>query len=394
MKNKQHYYKYHIFCKVIDNYGDFGVCFRLAKQLVSEFNKQVILWVDNENILQKFLLVNNKEIQQINAEHNQNLIFKIWTKFNVINSLNSLNNNDFLNNSIIIEAFCCDLDCELLDYINNENNKTILISLDYFGLEKWILDCHLLPSFLNYYKHIKKYFFFPSYLPNSGGLIREKCIKKYIKKNIQNLVENIQTFKISLFFYQQPQLLLTFINAINYIAKKHKINIEINFCDLSNDNLNTVQNYNFDSLVKCNFIHFLSQNDYDNLLQNCHLNFVRGEDSLIRAFWSNNLFIWQIYQQQNDIHLQKLNDFLNYYFSITNFDTNLQTNLQNLFLFWNKNNYNNYQNSENNTIFFADLLLNIIKNYANIFAKNQSWLNFLNNQNSLCYNLTNFIDNL
>lgn len=207
-------------------------------------------------------------------------------------------------------------------------------------------------------------------------------------------MENIQTFKISLFFYQQHQLLLTFINAINYIAKKHKINIEINFCDLSNDNLNTVQNYNFDSLVKCNFIHFLSQNDYDNLLQNCHLNFVRGEDSLIRAFWSNNLFIWQIYQQQNDIHLQKLNDFLNYYFSITNFDTNLQTNLQNLFLFWNKNNYNNYQNSENNTIFFADLLLNIIKNYANIFAKNQSWLNFLNNQNSLCYNLTNFVDNL
>lgn len=384
-------YKYHIFCKVIDNYGDFGVCFRLAKQLVSEFNKQVILWVDNEHILQKFLLVNNKEIQQINARYNQNLMFKVWTKFNVINSLNKQN----INNSVIIEAFCCDLDCELLDYINNaNNNNTVIIGLDYLGLEKWILDCHLLPSFLSSHNHIKKYFFFPSYLPNSGSLIREKYIKKYIKKNTQNLVENIQIFKISLFFYQQSQLLLTFIDAINYLAKQYNISIEINFCDLSNENLNIVQNYNLHSLVKCNFIHFLSQNDYDSLLQNCHLNFVRGEDSLIRSFWSNNLFIWQIYQQQNNIHLQKLNDFLNYYFSITNFDTNLQTTLQNLFLFWNKNNYNNYQNSQNNAIFFADLLLNIIKNYANIFDKNQSWLNFLHQQNSLCHNLINFIDNL
>lgn len=392
-KNNYIYDTYNIFCKVIDNYGDFGICFRLAKQLVSEYHKKVILWVDNEIILQKFLLVNNKEIQQINSKYNQNLMFKVWTKLNIINSLNNSKN---INNSIIIEAFCCDLDCELLDYINKENSNTIIISLDYLGLEKWILDCHLLPSFLSNYKYIKKYFFFPSYLQNSGGLICENYIKH--KNFFQNLVEKNQnfnqTFKISLFFYQQPQLLLTFINAINYLATQHNINIEINFCDLSNENINIIQNYNFCSLVKCNFIHFLSQNDYDTLLQNCHINFVRGEDSLIRSFWSNNLFIWQIYPQENNLHLQKLNDFLNFYFSITNFDTNLQTNLQNLFLFWNKNNYNYYQNSKNNTIFFADLLANIIKNYDNIFSKNQSWTKFLQQQNSLCQNLVNFVDNL
>ena len=36
-----------IFCTVIDNYGDIGVCWRLAKQLVAEHHQSVRLWVDD-----------------------------------------------------------------------------------------------------------------------------------------------------------------------------------------------------------------------------------------------------------------------------------------------------------------------------------------------------------
>src|SRR6218665_2729313 len=35
-----------IFCRVIDNYGDIGVCWRLARQLAAEHNQKVRLWVD------------------------------------------------------------------------------------------------------------------------------------------------------------------------------------------------------------------------------------------------------------------------------------------------------------------------------------------------------------
>ena len=36
-----------IFCKVVDNYGDIGICWRLARQLRHEHEVAVTLWVDD-----------------------------------------------------------------------------------------------------------------------------------------------------------------------------------------------------------------------------------------------------------------------------------------------------------------------------------------------------------
>ncbi|MDO9217140.1 MAG: elongation factor P maturation arginine rhamnosyltransferase EarP, partial [Lacisediminimonas sp.] len=36
----------HLFCRVIDNFGDIGVCWRLARQLAAEYQLAVTLWVD------------------------------------------------------------------------------------------------------------------------------------------------------------------------------------------------------------------------------------------------------------------------------------------------------------------------------------------------------------
>ncbi len=40
-----------IFCRVIDNFGDIGVCWRLATQLAGQ-GQQVRLWVDDASALQ------------------------------------------------------------------------------------------------------------------------------------------------------------------------------------------------------------------------------------------------------------------------------------------------------------------------------------------------------
>ncbi len=60
-------------------------------------------------------------------------------------------------------------------------------------------------------------------------------------------------------------------------------------------------------------IPFLSQPDYDRLLWSCDLNFVRGEDSFVRAQWAGRPFVWQAYWQQQDTHLLKLDAFLQRY---------------------------------------------------------------------------------
>ena len=44
-----------IFCAIIDNYGDIGVCWRLARQLVHEYQLAVDLWVDDWSALSEFM---------------------------------------------------------------------------------------------------------------------------------------------------------------------------------------------------------------------------------------------------------------------------------------------------------------------------------------------------
>ncbi|HET9045379.1 MAG TPA: elongation factor P maturation arginine rhamnosyltransferase EarP, partial [Casimicrobiaceae bacterium] len=38
--------RWDVFCKVVDNFGDAGVCWRLARQLVAEHDLAVTLWID------------------------------------------------------------------------------------------------------------------------------------------------------------------------------------------------------------------------------------------------------------------------------------------------------------------------------------------------------------
>jgi uncharacterized repeat protein (TIGR03837 family) len=55
---------------------------------------------------------------------------------------------------------------------------------------------------------------------------------------------------------------------------------------------------------------WLSQTDFDRLLWSCDLNFVRGEDSVVRAIWAGVPFVWQIYPQTDGAHGPKLMAFL------------------------------------------------------------------------------------
>lgn len=56
----------------------------------------------------------------------------------------------------------------------------------------------------------------------------------------------------------------------------------------------------------------LTQRDYDRLLWSCDLNFVRGEDSLVRALWAGKPFVWHIYPQHDEAHHAKLDAFLDW----------------------------------------------------------------------------------
>ena len=58
---------------------------------------------------------------------------------------------------------------------------------------------------------------------------------------------------------------------------------------------------------------FLPQDAYDLLLWACDLNFVRGEDSFVRAQWAGRPFVWNIYPTDDGAHWVKLAAFLTRY---------------------------------------------------------------------------------
>ena len=60
----------------------------------------------------------------------------------------------------------------------------------------------------------------------------------------------------------------------------------------------------------------VSQSQFDEVLQSCDLNFVRGEDSFIRAHWAaagrwQTPFVWQPYRQVQAAHREKLLGWMN-----------------------------------------------------------------------------------
>jgi uncharacterized repeat protein (TIGR03837 family) len=60
-------------------------------------------------------------------------------------------------------------------------------------------------------------------------------------------------------------------------------------------------------------IPFVAQNDYDRLLWSSSINFVRGEDSFVRAQWAARACAWHIYPQLEGAHWPKLHAFLDRY---------------------------------------------------------------------------------
>jgi hypothetical protein len=47
--------RWDIFCKIVDNFGDIGVCWRLARQLQLEHGLQIRLWIDDLEAAQKII---------------------------------------------------------------------------------------------------------------------------------------------------------------------------------------------------------------------------------------------------------------------------------------------------------------------------------------------------
>lgn len=281
-----------IFCRVIDNYGDIGVCWRLARQLKGEHGISVRLWVDDllslETLCQATVF-DGQRLEGVEIRH--------WpAAFPATDAAD-----------VVIEAFACDLPPAYLDAMARRATQPRWINLEYLSAEAWVEECHGLAS-----PHpalaLTKHFFFPGFTPRTGGLLREANLFRKRDAFASSLPPQ-DRLNVSLFCYDTaPVGELLDIWASGSIpvrclvppgkplaaVKRH----------LGSDGPWELGN------LRVEPIPFLPQADFDLLLWRCAVNFIRGEDSFVRAQWAAKPFVWHIYPQEDGAHLAKLDAFL------------------------------------------------------------------------------------
>ncbi|OIQ84434.1 hypothetical protein GALL_337440 [mine drainage metagenome] len=307
--------RWDIFCQVIDNFGDIGVCWRLARQLAAEHGIIVRLWVDDLDTLRH--LCPDVDLHA-GAQHCAGVDIRHWaTPF-----------PDPVPAEVVIEAFGCELPLSYQDAMAQSVKPPVWINLEYLTAESWVEGCHALPS-PHPHLPLTKHFFFPGFTPKTGGLLREQGLLTARDASQRTPAQLWRALKlpcpaqdeitVSLFCYDTapvPRLLAAWQNSytpVRCLLPESGIldRVATHFGLPALLPGTTVQRGNLTLQV----LPFLRQEEYDLLLWACDCNFVRGEDSFIRAQWAGKPMVWQIYAQAENAHLAKLDAFLERYCS-------------------------------------------------------------------------------
>ncbi len=304
--------RWDVFCKIVDNFGDIGVCWRLARQLYVEHGLEIRLWIDDLEAAQK--IISSLSVAE-NSQVRDGISIEKWDE-----------TADFSQAAdVVIETFSCGLPPAYLSaMVQNKSAdfESKWINLEYLSAESWVADFHAKPS--PQANGLMRYFYFPGFTEATGGLIREKNIVQINQTSTvrPEPVEGQKTLKISLFCYPNAPIknLLTAMQA-----NSHKVmvyvpatSILLQIADFFGVDLIDVGDYFTRGNLHVHILPFLSQADYDALLRDCDLNFVRGEDSWLRAIWAGKPFIWQPYMQDESAHMKKLEAFLDIFYANTN----------------------------------------------------------------------------
>ncbi|MDF1693959.1 MAG: elongation factor P maturation arginine rhamnosyltransferase EarP [Zhongshania sp.] len=300
-----------IFCTVIDNFGDIGVTWRLARQLAAEHDLDVRLWVDD---LGAFVRLCPSADASLAVQEVQGVVVHYWAApWSPVAAAD-----------VVIEAFACELPPAYIAAMQGRERPSLWLNLEYLSAEAWVDDCHGLPSPQG--KGLQKYFFFPGFSTRSGGLLREAGLiarRRAFQCDIaaqQAFLHDIGVARasghrlISLFCYENSAL-SSLLDALAESVQPSLLLVPEGCVSAGLKSYFGVEHVSLDhryerGALTVQLIPFLSQQDYDYLLWSCDLNFVRGEDSFIRAQWAERPFIWHIYPQQDKVHIDKLQAFL------------------------------------------------------------------------------------
>lgn len=281
-----------IFCRVIDNHGDLGVCWRLSADL-AERGHRVRLWVDDARALAWMAPSGHPRVQVLP-----------WND----TPLAGLGEPG----DVTIEAFGCELPTSYQAALSQiaqtrPGASPVWINLEYLSAEAYVERSHGLPSpvLSGAARGLTKWFFYPGFTPRTGGLIREPHLT-FPRESADP--GSHRAWRISLFCYE-PQGLHGWVQGLSQAQRPVHLWVTAGRARAAvQDCLPDGRRHA--SSLNLRYLPHLTQQRYDQLLRRCDLNVVRGEDSLVRALWAGRPLVWHIYPQDDGVHLHKLEAFL------------------------------------------------------------------------------------
>jgi uncharacterized repeat protein (TIGR03837 family) len=372
--------RWDVFCNVIDNLGDIGVCWRLARQLAAEYGFEVRLWVDALESLRQIC----PEIDPARPSQRAHGVKirrwpAVWLPVPPAD--------------VVIEAFGCRLPHQFEEAMAARTPAPVWINLEYLSAEPWVEGFHAHPS-----PHprlpLVKYVFLPGFTEATGGLLRERDLEErrraflagtqgafWADLGLSPPVPN--ELYVSLFSYENPaiaSLLDAWANSARPVCCLLPLSRNLPqaeaFAGKALHTGDVVRRGN----LRMHVLPFLAQPAYDRLLWACNLNFVRGEDSFVRAQWAAQPLVWHIYPQQGDAHLPKLNAFVDRYCAAMP-EADAQVVRQSM-LAWN--------NAPAAAAFGADLWERWLRQLPSMARHAEDWREDLCRQDNLCRRLVRF----
>ncbi|WP_421170816.1 elongation factor P maturation arginine rhamnosyltransferase EarP [Aeromonas dhakensis] len=324
-----------IFCCVVDNFGDIGVTWRLARQLkqegalpAQESEVQVRLWVDDLASFARICpgLDPALESQWVDGIHIQH-----WHETLPADTIPA---------RVVIEAFACELPAPFVAKMASQPTPPCWLNLEYLSAESWVEDCHGLASPQRLESQslgslsLNKYFFFPGFTARTGGLLCERGLIIERERWQQDEAglnaywaslglppKQEHELRVSLFTYESAaltSLVECWCQGATPVTLLLPLGRSLNDVLTGAGLADAIPTARAGDLLRVGnlaikLLPMTDQAGYDRLLWSCDLNLVRGEDSFVRAQWAARPFLWHIYPQEEQAHMVKLDGFLDHY---------------------------------------------------------------------------------
>jgi uncharacterized repeat protein (TIGR03837 family) len=277
--------RWDLFCRVIDNLGDVGVCWRLACELARR-GHAVRLAIDDASALAWMAPGGCAGVQVCGFDDPAHTAAPPA--------------------EVVVEAFGCDPPPAYVQRLHTLRPPPVWVNLEYLSAEAWVERSHALPS--PQPGGLTKWFFFPGFTPRTGGLLREADLPARRQAFdaagraawLARLGVHLRPGErvVTLFCYDNPgvQRLPALLGGAPTLvlltpgpaARQWPAEAAAA------------------SPLRTHALPWLPQSAFDELLWASDLAFVRGEDSLVRAIWAGLPFVWQAYPQHDGVHALKL----------------------------------------------------------------------------------------